>query len=101
MIKKGELLAIFNSAHRVMKAENVLKKCGMPILLIPAPRAVSTDCGLAIRYSMNVYDDVMRALVSAKLLPTFIYQKESDAHYETIWNCDAVVSATSVKTNSS
>ncbi|HEY5523020.1 MAG TPA: putative Se/S carrier-like protein, partial [Desulfuromonadaceae bacterium] len=39
MIQNGQLLAVFNSAHRVMKAEYVLKRCGLEILLIPAPRA--------------------------------------------------------------
>jgi len=101
MIKNGQLLAVFNSAHRVMKAENVLKKCGLSILLIPAPRALSTDCGLAIRYGSDIYDDVMRALVSVKLLPAFIYKKESETHYETVWSADPTEPDTSLKTNSS
>lgn len=88
MIQNGQLLAVFNSAHRVMKAENILKKCGLAILLIPAPRALSTDCGLAIRYSCDLYDIVLKALSSEGLLPVFIYRKSSDSHYELIWNAD-------------
>jgi hypothetical protein len=71
-----------------MKAENILKKCGLPILLIPAPRALSTDCGLAIRYNSDLYDSVLQALRSEKLLPSLIYRKDSDSHYEPIWNVD-------------
>ena len=85
MIQNGQLLAVFNSAHRVMKAENILKTCGLPILLIPAPRALSTDCGLAIRYDSDLDDIVLQALTSENMLPTVIYRKESDSIYEPVW----------------
>lgn len=79
-------LAVFNSAHRVMKAEDILKKRGLDILLIPAPRVLSTDCGLAIRYNSDLNEDVMQALKSEKLLPTIVYLKTSDSLYEPIWH---------------
>ena len=88
MVQDGQLLAVFNSAHRVMKAENILKKAGLPILLIPAPRALSTDCGLAIRYDNDLYDGVLQTLVSENILPATIYRKDSDVHYEIIWHED-------------
>lgn len=90
MIQNGQLLAVFNSAHRVMKAEYILKRCGLAILLIPAPRALSTDCGLAIRYNSDLYDSVLQALTSEKLLPALIYRKDSDSHYEPIWAADII-----------
>jgi hypothetical protein len=74
-----------------MKAENILKSCGLEILLIPAPRALSTDCGLAIRYNSDLNDNVLQALASEEMLPTIIYRKESDSTYNPIWrneNCD-------------
>ena len=88
MIQNGQFLAVFNSAHRVMKAENILKRCGLAILLIPAPRALSTDCGLAIRFDSSLRDSVLEALTAEKLLPTFIYIKNSDSHYEIAWSSD-------------
>ena len=69
-----------------MKAENILKKCGLAILLIPAPRALSTDCGLAICYSSDLNDTILQALTSEKMLPVRIYRKESDSIYEPIWS---------------
>ena len=90
MNQNGQLLAVFNSAHRVMKAENILKKCGLEILLIPAPRALSTDCGLAIRYNSDLHDSVLQTLTSEKLLPAFIYRKDSDKHYEPIWSTENI-----------
>ena len=85
MTQDSQLLAVFNSAHRVMKAESILKGCGLEILLIPAPSALSTDCGLAIRYNSNLNDRVLQALDSEKLLPSLIYRKDSDSHYEPVW----------------
>jgi hypothetical protein len=90
MIQNGQLLAVFNSAHRVMKAESILKKCRLAILLIPAPRALSTDCGLAIRYDSDISDTVFQSLTSEKLLPASIYRKESDTHYEQIWTSENI-----------
>jgi len=88
MIQNGQLLAVFNSAHRVMKAENILKKCGLTILLIPAPRAISTDCGLAIRYDSDLSDRVLQALTAEAVLPDSIYRKSSDSHYDRIWKIE-------------
>ncbi len=73
MVKEGELVAIFNSIHRVMKAEKLLKGLKLPILLIPAPRTLSSDCGLAIRYPLAQREPVETALNEAALAPEEIY----------------------------
>lgn len=84
MTQDGQLFAVFNSAHRVMKAENILKKSGLAILLIPAPRALSTDCGLAIRFGSDILEHVQQILGSEKTPASIIYRKEN-SHYEIIW----------------
>lgn len=68
-----------------MKAENLLKKSGMAIMLIPAPRALSTDCGLAIRFDDELFDNIMQLLESEHLLPATVFRKESDTYYQHIW----------------
>jgi hypothetical protein len=72
MVQEGDFLAVFNSAHRVMKAENLLKSRGIPILLIPAPRQLMTDCGLALRISPETKDEVLKILEQEKLQPAFV-----------------------------
>jgi len=74
MVKEGDYVAIFNSVHRVMKAEKLLKGEKLPILLIPAPRALSSDCGLAIRYADTDRERVETLLASSSLNPEEIYQ---------------------------
>jgi hypothetical protein len=73
MIKDGDYVAIFNSIHRVMQAEKRLKERRMPILLIPAPRALKSDCGLALRYSAADRKAVEGALAEEGLLPEETY----------------------------
>ena len=86
MIQEGHLLAVFNSPHRVMKAEDVLKGLCLPVLLIPAPRALSTECGLALRFSDENNDNIMLALLRENLLPAFVCRRVKGGKYETVWN---------------
>jgi hypothetical protein len=72
MVQEGHLLAVFNSGHRVMKAEGILKALGLPILLVPAPRQLQTDCGLALRFSEDAREQIMQALEREGLLPAFV-----------------------------
>jgi hypothetical protein len=72
MVQEGDFLAVFNSAHRVMKAESLLKARGIPILLIPAPRQLMTDCGLALRISPETKDEVLEILKQEQLQPAFV-----------------------------
>ena len=80
MVRNDEFVAIFNSIHRVMKAEKTLKELRMPILLIPVPRALASDCGLALRYAAADREAVEQALAAAGLAPVEIYVKQGEAY---------------------
>ena len=80
MVHDGDYVAIFNSIHRVMEAERILKERKLPMLLIPAPRALAADCGLAIRYSEEARGEVEGALAQAGLLPRELYRKTGDGY---------------------
>ena len=73
MVNEGDYIAVFNSIHRVMKAEQFLKERQLPILLIPAPRSISSDCGLAIRYTEGDRMVVEESLATAELAPEMVY----------------------------
>ncbi len=72
LVKDGHCLAVFNSTHRVLKAEGLLKGIGIEILLIPAPRALQTDCGLALRFDQKQVHAIMALLKNHDLLPTYV-----------------------------
>jgi hypothetical protein len=80
MVKDGDYVAIFNSIHRVMKAEKVLKGRRLSILLIPAPRALAAECGLAIRYAADDREAVEGVLSEERLLPEEIYLKRGEGY---------------------
>lgn len=48
----------FDSIHRVMKAEKILKGENVTITLIPTPRQISSDCGMVVQVDC---DDLERA----------------------------------------
>lgn len=54
----------FESVHYVIKAEKILKKAGINLRLIPPPREISSDCGMAI----EILDDIkgIRSLLESK-----------------------------------
>jgi hypothetical protein len=78
VINDGDYVAIFNSIHRVMEAEKLLKAKQLKILLIPAPRALAADCGLAIRYAEEIRGEVEAALAEVNLLPRELYRKQGE-----------------------
>lgn len=80
MIRDGDCVAIFHSIHRVMKAEKILKGQGLPILLIPAPRALHADCGLAIRYAAADRETVEGVLAAEGLEPEEIHVKQGERY---------------------
>lgn len=73
MVRNDDLVAIFHSIHRVMKAEKLLKQARVDILLIPVPRRLSSDCGLAIRYPAALREEVAAVLFGNQLLPEELY----------------------------
>lgn len=76
MVRENDLIAIFHSIHKVMKAEKVLKLSGLDILLIPVPRQLTSDCGLAIRYAQEEQGRVEEVLAREGLSPSELYRRE-------------------------
>ena len=80
MVKENDYVAIFHSIHRVLKAEKILKQADVAFLLIPVPRQLTSDCGLALRFSPEAKDALMGVLASAELSPAEMFQR-SDGRY--------------------
>ena len=74
MVRENDFIAVFHSIHRVMKAEKILKGADVPIQLIPAPRQISSDCGLALRYTPDDAERVQDLLNGQGLPPSEVYQ---------------------------
>jgi hypothetical protein len=61
-----------------MEAERLLKDKRLKIMLIPAPRALASDCGLAIRYDDGIKAEVEAALAEKGLMPPDVYKKTGE-----------------------
>ena len=74
MVSDQDYVAIFHSIHRVLRAEQLLKRDGAAFLLIPVPRQLTSDCGLALRIAPPHLAAVFAVLAAADLLPAELYQ---------------------------
>jgi len=76
MVNDQDYVAIFHSIHRVLRAEKLLKQHRAEFLLIPVPRKLTSDCGLALRIAPEHLPVVFALLRTAELLPPELYQLE-------------------------
>ena len=50
------LVLIFESTHKVLKAEKLMIASGVKFDIIPTPKEFSSDCGMSIRINPDVVD---------------------------------------------
>jgi hypothetical protein len=46
-------VALFHTTTSALRAEKVLLKEGLAVKLIPTPRELSSDCGIALRFEWD------------------------------------------------
>lgn len=73
-----EYIMGFGSAHKALKAEEILKGASVPFRLMPAPKALDPACGLVIQVGKDILDEAVSALERAGLPPRNIYRREGD-----------------------
>jgi len=75
------LILIFRGTHQVLSAERRLKEGGVPVRLIPVPRSLTSDCGLAIRIPADRRDRAREILSLARLLPVSAHFPQDGGEY--------------------
>ena len=73
---------LFESVHRVMGAEKILKEKGIEVDLIPVPREISSDCGVAVELSEESEEKALLILKENKISITERYTKDSKGRFE-------------------
>jgi hypothetical protein len=76
-VKWGGVVSFFASEH-AMRAERVFERAGLPARLVPGPREVSPNCGVAVAFLWENERDVEQALVDAKIRFEAIHPYELD-----------------------
>jgi hypothetical protein len=78
------MILIFRGTHQVLSAEKHLKKGGVSMRLIPVPRRLTSDCGLAIRISPGESGSARKILSAAKLIPISAHILRNLGEYEQV-----------------
>lgn len=76
MIHKQTVVFILPSVHHVLKGEKVLKRTEVFFDLIPVPKEINPECGMAIETSKENARQVFTLLTEAKLPVEHIYHRE-------------------------
>ena len=73
---------LFESVHRVMRAEKLLKEKGIKMDLIPVPREISSDCGVAIELSADSEKEASHLLEENKVSILECYTRDQEGRFE-------------------
>ena len=71
----------FISVHFVIKAEKILKKEGINVRLVPTPRKISSDCGMAIEVHYENIERIKTILNDYKCSMESIYRFDEKGGY--------------------
>lgn len=75
---------IFRGTHQVLSAEKALKHAGIPIRLIPVPRRLTSDCGLAVRIPERALALALETLGAIPLLPASVHRQLGGGEYQEV-----------------
>ncbi len=73
---------LFSSIHDVMRAEKLLKGGGIKVDLIPVPREISSDCGVAIELSSDSEEEAFHLLQENKVSILECYIRSQGGRFE-------------------
>ena len=60
-------VVLFHSTSHAIRAEKVLEEAGFRIKMIPTPRQLSSDCGMALRFDRTEEEPVAATLGENKV----------------------------------
>ena len=70
----GRCAAVLETIHYVLKGERALKRAGVRFELIPVPREISSDCGMALEFSCQDRNRVEQLLAEEEMTVVGIYR---------------------------
>ena len=67
-------VAVFDSIHYVLAAEKEFKRRAVWCDLVPTPRKISSDCGMALEFRASEFDTVREILADRRVKPRGVYR---------------------------
>ena len=89
-----DLLLVFGTVQRVMRAERAAREAGLDIDTAPAPRSVSSECGVVLEVRAEEAGALSDILARIKLEPQAVYRLRDGAWIPSA--LDAAVAAKAV-----
>lgn len=68
---------LLESIHQVIRVERLLKGRGLKIDLIPIPREISSDCGMAVELPREAETEALRILEENRIPVRDLYLRDS------------------------
>jgi hypothetical protein len=83
---KWDGVVSFYASEHAMRSERVLERIGVPVRLVPGPREVSPNCGVAVAFMWEDEPTVAQALRDSKVRFEAIhrYELDDDGHLSAI-----------------
>jgi len=76
-LRWGGVVSFFASEH-AMRSERALLRAGLQARLVPGPREISPNCGVAVAFVWEQEREVTRALEQSKIRFEAIHRYELD-----------------------
>ena len=73
----GGVVSFYASEH-AMRSERVLERAGLPVRLVPGPREVSPNCGVAVAFVWEQEPEVAQTLKDSKIRFEAIHRFDLD-----------------------
>lgn len=76
--KNRDLLVVFGTVQRVMRAERAAREAGLDVDAVPAPRAVSSQCGVVLEARAEEAGALAEVLQGINLEPQAVYRRRGE-----------------------
>ncbi len=78
MSSDRDLLLVFGTIQRVTRAERIARKHGLDVEVVPAPRVVSTDCGMVLQAWLHKARHLLELLEEQGLGPSATWRRHEN-----------------------
>lgn len=81
-----DCVILLPSIHHVLKAEQLCKQHGLPHDLVPVPRRISGDCGMALALPAASLERMRQLLAEAGQPAPRIFRRRPDGDFSPLWS---------------